>query len=108
VQELLPAALLLLMLVGMAFAWVDWRLRLRKLPKILGPSWDCPHCGIVNEAELNVCWSCGAVVSRFSLYPGHPNPETWQCRRCRHWNATSRKSCWSCANIPSKQPKRDV
>jgi hypothetical protein len=96
------------MLVGISFAWVDWRLRLRKLPKILGPSWDCPHCAIVNEAELSVCWSCGAAVSRFSLYPGHPNPETWQCRGCRHWNAKSRKSCWSCANSPSTQPKRDV
>ncbi|MGI0148461.1 MAG: zinc finger protein [Thermoplasmata archaeon] len=107
-EDLLPAALLVLLLGGMVFAWVDWRIRARKIPRILGPSWDCPHCGIANEAELTVCWSCGAAIARRSLYPGLTSPETWQCRKCRSWNSTARKSCWSCANTPTKQPKRDA
>lgn len=107
-EALLPAALLLLLLVGIGFAWVDWRIRMRKIPRILGPSWDCPHCTIVNEAELTVCWSCGAAIGRRSFYPGTASPETWQCRGCRSWNATSRKSCWSCASIPQKRPKQDA
>jgi len=108
VEDLLPAALLLLLLAGIGFAWADWRLRMRKVPRILGQSWDCPHCGILNEAELTVCWSCGAGIARRSLYPGLRSPETWQCRQCRSWNSTIRKSCWSCANTPAKQPKRDA
>ena len=108
-DDLLSGAFLLLLVGGVVFAWVDWRLRARKLPKLLGPSWDCPHCGVTNEAELTVCWSCGAAVTRLSLRPGAaPASDTWQCRQCRAWNSTSRRSCWSCSNIPSKQPKQQV
>ncbi|HEX9340104.1 MAG TPA: zinc finger protein [Thermoplasmata archaeon] len=108
-DDLLSGALLVLLVGGVVFAWVDWHLRARKLPKLLGPAWDCPHCGVVNEAALTVCWSCGAAVTRLSLRPGAaPASDTWQCRQCRAWNSTSRRSCWSCSNIPSKQPKRQV
>jgi hypothetical protein len=109
VQDLLPGVLLVLLVGGVVFAWIDWRLRMRKMPRVLGPSWECPHCAVANEAELTVCWSCGAAISR---RPSHastaPSQETWQCRICRAWNSTARRSCWSCANIPAKQPKRDA
>lgn len=107
VDDFLSGALLVLLVGGVVFAWVDWRIRARKLPRFLGPSWDCPHCGVVNEAELAICWSCGAAIAHHSLYPGiPPASETWQCRHCRAWNSTSRRSCWSCSNTPTKQPKR--
>jgi len=109
VEGLLSGALLLLLVAGAIFAWADWRIRARKIPRFLGPGWDCPHCGVANEVELRVCWSCGAAIGRHSLYPGVAAPaETWQCRKCRAWNSTSRRSCWSCSNTPSKQPKRDA
>ncbi|TLZ73348.1 MAG: hypothetical protein E6K06_03130 [Methanobacteriota archaeon] len=106
-EDLLSGALLLLLVGGAVFAWFDWRMRARKLPQMIGPSWDCPHCGVKNEAELSVCWSCGAGVARayFGRSAG-ASAETWQCRRCRAWNSTSRRSCWSCANTPAKQPKQ--
>ncbi|MCI4371775.1 MAG: hypothetical protein L3J78_03915, partial [Thermoplasmata archaeon] len=106
VEDLLSGALLLLLIGGAVFAWVDWRMRARRLPKYRGPSWDCPHCAVVNEIELDICWSCGAAIARRGLAPrtGAPS-ETWQCRQCRAWNSTSRRSCWSCSNTPTKQPK---
>ncbi len=53
-EDLLSGALLLLLVGGAVFAWFDWRMRARKLPQLIGPSWDCPHCGVKNEAELSV------------------------------------------------------
>ncbi|HWM52285.1 MAG TPA: zinc finger protein [Thermoplasmata archaeon] len=108
-EDLLSGALLVLLVGGAVFAWADWRIRARNLPQIIGPSWDCPHCGVKNEAELGVCWSCGAGIGRYAFSRVHgAASETWQCRQCRAWNSTSRRSCWSCANTPSKQPKRDA
>jgi len=108
VDDFLSGALLLLLVGGVVFTWVDWRIRMRKLPQLVGPSWDCPHCGVVNEADLTVCWSCGAAIARLSLSGVSSGSDTWQCRQCRAWNSTSRRSCWSCANTPTKQPKRDA
>ena len=108
-EDLLPGALLILLVGGVVFAWIDWRLRTRKLPRLLGPSWECPHCAVTNEAELMVCWSCGAAIARLGARPSvGPTAETWQCRKCRAWNSVSRQSCWSCATTPAKAPKRDV
>jgi uncharacterized protein YfaQ (DUF2300 family) len=109
VEDLLSGALLLLLVGGAVFAWVDWRVRARKLPQVIGPSWDCPHCGVTNEADLSVCWSCGAGIARLPFFAAKGvAADTWQCRQCRAWNSDSRRSCWSCSNTPSKQPKRDV
>lgn len=105
----MPAALLVLLLGGMLFGWIDWRRRSKRIPRLLGPFWDCPHCGILNEPDLTVCWSCGAAIARRSWHPGGTaSPETWQCRQCRALNSVSRKSCWSCAQTPVTQPKRDA
>ena len=54
-EDLLSGALLVLLVGGAVFAWADWRVRARKLPQMVGPSWDCPHCGVKNEAELGRC-----------------------------------------------------
>ncbi len=109
-DDLLPTVLLFFFLATFAFASLEWRIRRRKLGALVGPSWDCPHCGIVNEAADSVCWSCGAAVSMNRYFPemGPTSTETWRCGHCGAWNGTSRHSCWSCSSTPAKQPKRQA
>lgn len=108
VDDLLPTALLFLFLGTFLYTWLDWKMRARKLGDLVGPSWDCPACGVVNEAAMSVCWSCHAAIKGRGLFPelGPASAETWKCGRCGAWNGTARRSCWSCANAPAKQPKR--
>ncbi len=106
---LLPATLLFFFLATFAFASADWYLRRRRLGGIVSPSWDCPHCGVTNEAERNLCWSCDAAVSMNRFFPEMgPSADAWRCRHCGAWNGMSRHSCWSCSNAPTKQPKRNA
>ena len=106
-DDLLSGAVLLLLVGGVVFSWVDWRIRSRKLPARVRPSWDCPHCGIVNEADRTICWACQAAIARNSLHAeAGPGSETWQCRQCRAWNGSTRRSCWSCQTAPTSQTKR--
>ena len=109
-DDLLPTVLLFLFLATFAFASLDWHVRRKRLGGLVGLSWDCPHCGIVNDAEESVCWSCGAAVSRNRYFPeiGAASVDTWRCGRCGAWNGTMRHSCWSCASTPAKQPKRQA
>ncbi len=108
-DDLLPTAFLLLFLGAFLFTWLDWRKRMKRVGGPIEPSWECPHCGIVNEADRAVCWSCGAgITGRIVLGIPPGTSETWRCGRCGAWNATSRRSCWSCANVPSKAPKRSA
>ena len=109
-DDLLPTALLFFFLATFAFASLDWRFRRKRLAVLVGPSWDCPHCGVVNEAEAAVCWSCGAAVSTNRYFPGMGpmSADTWRCGHCGAWNGTSRRSCWSCSSTPAKQPKRQA
>ncbi len=110
VDELLPTVLLFFFLATFAFASIDWHFRRRRLGTRVGPSWDCPHCGVNNEAEGSVCWSCGAAVSMNRYFPemGPSSAETWRCRHCGAWNGTSRHTCWSCSSAPAKQTKRQA
>ncbi len=110
VDTLLLTALFFLFLAAFAWGSVDWQLRRRKLGGIVGPSWDCPHCGVVNEAQRSVCWSCSAAVSvtRFLAETAPVAAGTWRCRRCGAWNGASRPTCWSCSSAPTKQPKRQT
>ncbi len=107
-DDLLPTALLLLFLGTLVFTWLDWRVRVRRLGGMVGPSWDCPACGVVNDESVAVCWSCQAAITGRSPFPelGPASADTWKCHRCGAWNGTARRACWSCANTPSKQPKR--
>ena len=109
-DSLLPTALLFLFLATFAFTFVDWRLRQKKLGGNVAPSWDCPHCGVTNEADRSVCWSCSAAISanRFLPEMGPMAADTWRCRRCGAWNGANRHACWSCSNTPTKQPKRQA
>src|SRR5437867_10116686 len=103
-EDLLSGALLVLLVGGAVFAWADWRVRARKLPEMVGPSWDCPHCGVKNEAELGVCWSCGAGIGRYALARVRGSAwETWRCRHGRAWTSTSRGWGGWCASAPGKQ-----
>lgn len=110
VDELLPTALLFLFLGTFAFTWLDWKVRSRKLGGLIDPSWDCPACGVVNEAETTVCWSCNAAITGRGLFQnlGPTSADTWRCRRCGAWNGKARRSCWSCANAPTKRPKGEA
>lgn len=110
VEDLLPTALLGLFLGVFVFTWVDWKVRARKLGGLVSPSWDCPACGVVNESDRSVCWSCSAAVTGRSLFPeiGPATTDAWRCHRCGAWNGTARKSCWSCANAPTKRPKGEA
>jgi len=110
VDDLLPTALLFLFLGTFLFTWLDWKMRVRKMGGLVDSSWDCPGCGLVNEAEMSVCWSCDAAITGRGPFAGlgPSSVETWKCRRCGAWNGTARRSCWSCASTPSKQPKRQV
>ncbi len=110
VDDLLPTALLLLFLATFAFTTVDWHFRKRRLGGVIAMSWDCPHCGLVTEADRSVCWDCGAAISmnRFIPDAAPAAAGTWRCRRCGAWNGTSRATCWSCSNAPTKQPKRQT
>jgi hypothetical protein len=109
VDSLLPTAILFLILGTFAFTFADWQLRRRKLGGSVAPSWDCPHCGVTNEAERSVCWSCSAAISANRFLPelGPMAADTWRCR-CGAWNGSNRHSCWSCASTPTKQPKRQA
>jgi len=109
VEDILSGVLLLLFLGGMGFSWLDWRRRARKLPSLLGPSWPCPNCNVVNEAELTVCWSCGAAIAGRARF-GEPAsaPTTWRCTTCHAWNGVNRRSCWSCSTAPTAQKKRSA
>ena len=109
-DDLLPTALLFLFLGLFVFSWLDWHVRMRKVGPMEGPSWDCPHCGITNEAERAVCWSCSAATSGLGVWSRDYSPaaDTWRCGRCGAWNGSARGSCWSCSNRPMKQPKRDA
>jgi hypothetical protein len=110
VDALLPTVLLFLFLATFVFTYVDWQVRRKKLGGTVAPSWDCPHCGVVNEAERSVCWACSAAISANRFFPemGPMAADTWRCRRCGAWNGTNRRTCWSCSNAPSKQPKRQA
>ena len=109
-DDLLPTALLFLFLATFAFTTVDWHLRRKKLGGTIALSWDCPHCGLVNEAERAVCWGCGAATSagRFFSGSGATGSDLWRCGRCGAWNGDTRHTCWSCSNAPTKQPKRQT
>ncbi len=79
VDGLLPATLLFFFLATFAFASADWYLRRRRLGGIVSPSWDCPHCGVTNEAERNLCWSCDAAVSMNRFFPEMgPSADAWR------------------------------
>jgi hypothetical protein len=110
VDDLLPTALLFLFLATFAFTSVDWRLRRKKLGGNVAPSWDCPHCGLVNEADRTICWDCGAAISVNRFFPemGPMAADTWRCGGCGAWNGATRRTCWSCSNAPTKQPKRQA
>lgn len=107
-DDLLPTALLFLFLATFAFTTVDWHLRKKRLGGMIAQSWECPHCGLTNEAERTVCWDCGAAISvnRFLPELGPNAADTWRCGRCGAWNGEMRHTCWSCSNAPTKQPKR--
>lgn len=109
-EELLPTVLLFWFLATFAFTSVDWHLRKKRLGGTIALSWDCPHCGLTNEAERSVCWDCGAAISasRFLPEAAPAATDTWRCRRCGAWNGSSRRTCWSCSNAPTKQPKRQT
>ncbi len=108
-DELLPTALLFLFLATFAFTSVDWHLRKKRLGGSIALSWDCPHCGLVNEAERTVCWDCGAALGTVRFLEGTSrSPDTWRCGRCGAWNGETRHTCWSCSNAPTKQPKRQA
>lgn len=108
-DELLSAALLLLFVAGAAFSWLDWRRRVRHLPELVGPTWSCPNCMIVNEADLAICWSCGAGIAGRVLLPERTSSvESWQCPDCRAWNGLSRRTCWSCSAAHTARKKRSA
>ncbi|HEY7589241.1 MAG TPA: hypothetical protein VIB49_10930 [Thermoplasmata archaeon] len=106
-DDLLPTVLLVFFVGIFVYTWLDWKVRERRFGGIAEPSWECPGCGVVNEADRGVCWSCNAAISGRSLFSelGATARDTWRCRRCGAWNGTARKSCWSCANAPTKRPK---
>lgn len=107
-DDYLPAALLVLFFGVFLSSWIDWHLRMKRLGHLVDPAWDCPACGVINEAERSVCWSCSAAISGRSLFGAEPGlaVETWRCGRCGAWNGDARRSCWACANAPAKQAKR--
>ncbi len=109
-DSLLPTFLLFLFLATFAFTFADWHRRQKRLGGVVAPSWDCPHCGVVNEAERSICWSCSAAISANRFFPeASPKAsETWRCRHCGAWNGTGRHTCWSCSSAPTKQPKRQT
>ena len=108
VDDYLPAALLFLFLGIFLSSWIDWHIRMKRLGHLVDPAWDCPACGVVNEAERSVCWSCSAAIGGRNPFARESTlaVDTWRCGRCGAWNGTGRPSCWSCAHAPTKQPKR--
>gem|GEM_PF-1902003 len=107
VQEFVSVALMLLLGSVLLFAWIDWRRRIRNLPKLKGMSWSCPNCNIVNEAEGTICWSCGAGVPTYLLTWGQSMAKgSWKCPTCRAWNGANRRSCWSCSTSTAVGPRR--
>lgn len=109
-DDLLPTVLLILFMATFVVTWLDWRRRVKRLGGIVGPSWDCPACGVVNEANSTVCWSCSAAINGHGLFQdlGPTSADTWRCRRCGAWNGKARHSCWSCASAPAKRPKGEA
>ncbi len=63
-------------------------------------AWPCLACGVPNELDRDLCWSCGAGYGQDPLYASPiPMERRWLCRSCAVWNGIARTDCWRCGAI---------